>query len=653
MLKYISEFTGGTFYPIESILSIDIEKSTDDDDADFPPGPEIIVGDNVTWTYVVANRGNVNLTSVHVVDDIIGLIAGPITLGAGENQTFNITGTAVLGQYQNNATVNGTYNGTEVMDTDPSHYFGMILSIDIEKSTNGEDADSAPGPILNLSDNVTWTYVVNNTGNVNLTDVYVVDDIIGLIAGPITLGAGENQTFNITGTAVLGRYQNNATANGTYNGTEVMDTDPSHYFGMILSIDIEKSTNGEDADSAPGPILNLSDNVTWTYVVNNTGNVNLTDVYVVDDIIGLIAGPITLGAGENQTFNRTGTAVLGRYQNNATANGTYNGTEVMDTDPSHYFGMILSIDIEKSTNGEDADSAPGPILNLSDNVTWTYVVNNTGNVNLTDVYVVDDIIGLIVGPITLGAGENQTFNRTGTAVLGQYQNNVISNGTYNGTEVNDTDLSHYLGIIRTNATVVFALDTSGSMKKYYHLAPNESAEIVSGWSAFENSTVSIVSWDHASELLFGPAPLKGNEDRLAEILDNLSEMCIETDLTYYDQGLNGSLAELRDPASVPPNSSKIIVFLTGYSEFEAGEKLDEYISEANELGCKVFTIGIGINESFEASKNQHLNLTKISEGTGGIFSPVAAFSSGDLNPIMEIISRELEGDLMYAESEPQ
>ena len=237
--------------------------------------------------------------------------------------------------------------------------------------------------------------------------------------------------------------------------------------------------------------------------------------------------------------------------------------------------------------------------------------------------------------------------------MGQYQNNVISNGTYNGTEVNDTDLSHYLGIIRTNATVVFALDTSGSMKKYYHLAPNESAEIVSGWSAFENSTVSIVSWDHASELLFGPAPLKGNEDRLAEILDNLSEMCIETDLTYYDQGLNGSLAELRDPASVPPNSSKIIVFLTGYSEFEAGEKLDEYISEANELGCKVFTIGIGINESFEASKNQHLNLTKISEGTGGIFSPVAAFSSGDLNPIMEIISRELEGDLMYAESEPQ
>ena len=192
----------------------------------------------------------------------------------------------------------------------------------------------------------------------------------------------------------------------------------------------------------------------------------------------------------------------------------------------------------------------------------------------------------------------------------------------------------------SNRTVVFALDTSGSMKKYYRFDQNESAEIVSGWSAFGNASVLIVSWDHASELLFGPAPLMGNENRLAEILDNLSEMCIETDLTFYDQGLNGSLAALRD-AAVSQNSSKIIVFLTGYSEFDPGEKLDDYISEANNSGCKIFSIGIGINETFEASQNQHHNLTRISEGTGGNFSTVTAFSPGDLNKTMETISREL------------
>jgi len=207
----------------------------------------------------------------------------------------------------------------------------------------------------------------------------------------------------------------------------------------------------------------------------------------------------------------------------------------------------------------------------------------------------------------------------------------------------DRNMDVDCGISRTNPTViVFALDTSGSMKKYYRLAPNESSEIVSGWSVFNNATVSIVSWDHESELVFGPAPLTGNEIRIAEVLDSLSARCIETDLTRYDQGLNGSLAALRESASLAPNSSKIIIFLTGFSEFEPGENLDDYISEANESGCKIFTIGIGINESFNASMMQFLNLSKISERTGGEFSSVTAFGSRDLNSVMSNITRQVD-----------
>jgi hypothetical protein len=183
------------------------------------------------------------------------------------------------------------------------------------------------------------------------------------------------------------------------------------------------------------------------------------------------------------------------------------------------------------------------------------------------------------------------------------------------------------------------------------MGPNDSAEIVLGWSSFDNLTVSIVSWDHKSELVFGPAaPLKGNETRLAEILDNLSELCIETDLTYYDQGLNGSLAVLRDTAAQYPNSSSIIVFVAGFSEFEPGERLDDYISEANESGYKIFTIGVGINKSSDASQKQYQNLTKISNGTGGEFYNVTAFSSEKLHPVIENITRMAEGNIRSPDS---
>jgi len=60
------------------------------------------------------------------------------------------------------------------------------------------------------------------------------------------------------------------------------------------SIQIEKATNGEYADTPTGPVLNSGDLVTWTYVVTNTGNVPLSNVYVTDDVIGPVAGPIEL-----------------------------------------------------------------------------------------------------------------------------------------------------------------------------------------------------------------------------------------------------------------------------------------------------------------------------------------------------------------------
>ena len=48
-------------------------------------------------------------------------------------------------------------------------------------------------------------------------------------------------------------------------------------------IHIEKSTNGQDADAAPGPTITVGGPVQWTYKVTNTGEVALSSIQVTDD----------------------------------------------------------------------------------------------------------------------------------------------------------------------------------------------------------------------------------------------------------------------------------------------------------------------------------------------------------------------------------
>ena len=105
------------------------------------------------------------------------------------------------------------------------------------------------------------------------------------------------------------------------------------------SVKIDKSTNGEDADSAPGPTIVVGSPVTWTYVVTNTGTINLTNVKVVDDRNVSVTCPgSTLTATQSMTCTGSGTAVEGQYRNVGTVTADSASGAVTDSDVSHYFG---------------------------------------------------------------------------------------------------------------------------------------------------------------------------------------------------------------------------------------------------------------------------------------------------------------------------
>ena len=106
------------------------------------------------------------------------------------------------------------------------------------------------------------------------------------------------------------------------------------------SVQIEKSTNGQDADSAPGPTIPVGSAVTWTYVVTNSGTEPLTNVAVSDDrgVAVNCAGQTTLAVGQSMTCTGSGIATAGQYRNVGTVTASGATAQVTDSDPSHYYG---------------------------------------------------------------------------------------------------------------------------------------------------------------------------------------------------------------------------------------------------------------------------------------------------------------------------
>jgi uncharacterized repeat protein (TIGR01451 family) len=443
---------------------LSIEARTRGLDADAAPGPYILVGQTVQWTYTITNTSNVKLTGVAVTDDqAVAVSCSKVELLQGESQTCTASGPSVPGQYANLATVTGTPPGglPQVSSSDPSHYFGAQPGVTIEARTNDQDADVHPGVYIIAGETVYWTYLVNNTGNLPLTAVVVTDNHAVQVTCPKnSLAVNEQMTCSASGTAILGQYDNTGSVTATPPGGlgALLSSDPSHYFGSNPGLAIEMLTNGLPADTPPGPYIKQGDTVSWTYAITNTGNVPLTEVVVTDSEGVTISCPgNTLATNAHMTCSASALAATGQYSNfgTVTANPPVGLDPVSASNPSHYIGYSQdpSLDIRKYTNDADANTAPGIYLAAGAQVHWTYVINNTGGVPLTNVFLLDDM-GTPGNPaddtkvcdiLSLEPLQTHECQLNGTAITGQYGNLGTVKGTFNGNLYSDTDPSYYFG----------------------------------------------------------------------------------------------------------------------------------------------------------------------------------------------------------------
>ncbi len=370
---------------VEKLVSVDDQGSWDD--ADLPPGPQVSADSPVWFKFIVTNMGNTTLTDVTLSDsvftDALKGCAVPYSLGLGESFECVIGPfPAEAGQHTNTATVTGTYGKETYTDTDDANYTGVSINLEkyvtVDAGNTWYDADETTGPEVQAGSETVWfKFVVTNLRGVTLSDVTLADSdfdaqIDSQCTVPAELDPGESFECTIGPFAAQeGQHTNTATATGTYVKETYTDTDDANYLGVAPSIDIEKSTNGDDADTPSGPEIVVGETVVWNYRVENTGDLDLNDVTVVDDngtpdspaddytcTIGFLAS----GAVDDTTCSQSGTAEAGQYANTAKVTGDYDGITVEDADPSHYFGVeleptTLTLDPDDATNQLPTDTS--------------------------------------------------------------------------------------------------------------------------------------------------------------------------------------------------------------------------------------------------------------------------------------------------------
>ena len=259
--------------------------------------------------------------------------------------------------------------------------------LDVTKTANVTEADAG--------DVIGYTIVVNNTGDVNLDNVVAVDDLTGHVENIGYLGTPgtfqrESYTFNVTYNVTEGdigkAIVNNVTVSGSSPYGVVVENFSTATVttagATVAGIDVSKTANVTEAGSG--------DIIGYSIVVNNTGQVNLTNVTAYDNLTAHLESIGDLAPGENFSFNQTyrvtGSDIGRVIVNNVTANGTDPSGLLVEGFDTAAVGTLL----EPYAIYLDKTVSPAAALQSME-ANFTINVTNTGTLPLAQITLVDQL----------------------------------------------------------------------------------------------------------------------------------------------------------------------------------------------------------------------------------------------------------------------
>ncbi|OOG78972.1 GEVED domain-containing protein, partial [Algoriphagus sp. A40] len=359
-----------------------------------------LAGETIEYIIVVTNAGNVDLTNVLLTDPFAGgatFVSGDtgsdLVLGVGEIWTYSAD--YVVTQADLNAGLDLVNVATVDSDqTDPksdqsTSNITQGPNLLIEKTlTNAED-----GVVDTAGETIEYTIAFINSGNIALTGVVVTDPF----AGGATYVSGDTGSDNVLGVGEIWTYSadyvvtqadlnsgldlvNVATV--VTNQTTPKSSSVSSDVAQNATLIIEKTlTNAEDA------LVDLAgETIEYTITVDNTGNVDLTNVVLSDDFAGgatLIAGDDgdnILETNEVWTYSADYLVTLADLNAGAplvnTATVDTDQTQPISDDATSTIGQTRTLSLDKQVVSGDPYAAVGDV------VVYNYVITNSGNVTL-------------------------------------------------------------------------------------------------------------------------------------------------------------------------------------------------------------------------------------------------------------------------------
>ncbi|KRG67525.1 hypothetical protein ABB27_09320 [Stenotrophomonas terrae] len=441
-----------------TIVKTEREGST----AGFIAGPLTVgIGATVEFRIVVGNGGPSPLTGAVFRDvvptnfsalSVVSVVPSVAPEVAASACTANIAGNTLSGVFSGpmGSSCSVIIRGTASIAAAAPGVTNTATATPPEGTTDPNGASSSVqtiinAPALKLSKSgtlstdkktISYSFVVENTGNVDLTAVTVTDPKLpALSCPPITLAVGASQTLICTGNVytvssldnAAGKVDNAATASGTPPSGPAVSANDTATVPLQATPALKLSKSGT--------LSTDKKTISYSFVVENTGNVDLTAVTVTDPKLpALSCPPITLAVGASQTLICTGNVytvssldnAAGKVDNTATASGIPPSGPAVSTTGTATVPLQAAPALTLSKSGTlSADQA---------SISYSFTVTNTGNVDLSNVTLTDPLLPALDCPaITLPVGASQTLvctnNSHATTAADYVSGSVVNTAT--------------------------------------------------------------------------------------------------------------------------------------------------------------------------------------------------------------------------------